>query len=168
MSSYSSKTLSSYWCHVEGPCLEVVAIVFFFPWGLIIRKTNFPILEMSLLHCFTITREMAVSSATFSIIYNLFPKVTITVRGLDSYTTCCFYKYGWPNNTSQTSRGAMSHNTSSVKGLMLYGMCAASWHENLILSEATQWCTVVGLLWSVSPIASWPLVKWGYFGSHSQ
>jgi len=55
------------------------------------------------------------------ILYNLFPIVTITTRGIDSYTTCRFHKYGWPNSTSQISRGSMSHNTKSVKGLMLYG-----------------------------------------------
>ena len=41
------------------------------------------------------------------------------VQGLELSTTCQFYKYGWPNNTSQTSRGAASHSTSYVKGLML-------------------------------------------------
>ena len=79
-----------------------------------------PILEMSLLHCFAVTKEMAVGGATSGILYNLFPKVTITMWGLDSYTTCCFHKYGWHNNTSQILRGVTSHNTSSVKGLMMY------------------------------------------------
>jgi len=63
---------------------------------------------------------MAVGGATSSILYNLFSKITITARGLDSYTSCHFHKYGWPNNKSQTSTGEMSHNTWSVKGLMLY------------------------------------------------
>ena len=109
-------------CRAKGPFLEVMATVFFFSWGLIIIKTNFPVLEMSLLHCFAVTKEMVVGGATSSSMYNLFSKVTITTRGLESYTTCHFHKYGWPNNTSQTSKGATSHNTSSVKGLMLYGM----------------------------------------------
>ena len=52
---------------------------------------------------------------------NRFLKVTITTRGLNSYTSCHFHKYGCPNNTSQTSKGSTSHNTSSVKSLMLYG-----------------------------------------------
>jgi len=43
---------------------------------------------MSLLHYFAVTREMAVGNATFGIMYNLFPNVTITVQGLDSYTSC--------------------------------------------------------------------------------
>jgi uncharacterized membrane protein YfbV (UPF0208 family) len=96
-----------------------MATVFLFPSGRIIRKTNFLVLEMSLLHCFAITKEMVVGGAISGILYNLFPKVTIIARGLDSYTTCRFHKYDWPNNTSETSRGAMSHNTLSVKGLML-------------------------------------------------
>ena len=118
MSPYST-TLSICCCHAEEPCLEVVAIVFFFPWGRIIRKKNFFVWEMSLLHCFAVTKEIVRGSGTSGILYNLFPKVTITVRGRDSYTACRFHKYGWPNNTSETSIGEMSHNTSSVKGLIL-------------------------------------------------
>src|SRR3984885_14533215 len=76
---------------------------------------------MILLHCFAVIKEMAAGGATSGIVNNLFPNVIITARGLDSYTACRFHKYGCPNNTSQTSWGAMSHNTSSVKGLMLYG-----------------------------------------------
>ena len=77
-------------------------------------------MEMSLLHFFAVTKEIDAGGGTSGILYNLLPKVTITAEVWDSYTTFLFYKYGWPNNnTSQTSRGAMSHNTSSVKGLML-------------------------------------------------
>jgi hypothetical protein len=119
MSLYSSMNLSICCFHATGPCLEVMAIVFLFPSGWIIRKTNFLVLEMSLLHCFAVTKEMVVGGAISGILYILLPKVIITTRGLDSYTTCRFHKYGWPNNTSETSRGSMSHNTSSVKGLML-------------------------------------------------
>ena len=119
MSRYSSTTFSICCCHVEEPCLEVMAMILFFPWECIIKKTNFPVLEMSLLHCFAVTKEIATGGGTSSILYKLFPNVIITVRGRDSYTACRFHKYGWPNNTSQTSRGAISHNTSSVKGLML-------------------------------------------------
>ena len=119
MSLYSSTTLSICFCRAEEPFLEVVATIFFLPWGQIIRKTNFLVWEMSLLHCFAVTKEIVVGSGTYGILYNLFPKVTITTRGHDSYTTCRFHTYGWPNNKSETSRGAMSHNTSSMKGLML-------------------------------------------------
>ena len=99
MSQYSSTTLSiCCWC-VEEPCLQVVATVFFFPWGWIIRKTNFLVWEMSLLHCFAVTKEIVVGDGAFSILYNLVPKVTITARGHDSYIACDFHKYGWPYNT---------------------------------------------------------------------
>ena len=121
MSSYSSMTLSICSYHVEEPYLEVMDIVFFFPLGRIIKKTNLPVLEMSLLHCFVVTKEMVVGGATYDILYKLFPKVTIITQGLDSYTTFFFQKYGWPNNTSQISRGETSHKTSSMKSLMLYG-----------------------------------------------
>ena len=121
MFSYSSMILSIYCCCIEGPCLEVLATVFFSPWGHIIRKTKFSVLEMSLLHFFAVTKEMVVGSAIFAILYNVFPKVTVTTQGLYSYTTCHFHKYGSPNNTSQTKRGSTSHNTSSMKGSMLYG-----------------------------------------------
>ena len=156
-------TLSICSCHVEGPCLEVMAIVFFFPWGCIIRKTNFPILEMSLLHCFTVTKEMAVGGATSDILYNLFPKVIITTLCLNSYIACRFHKYVCPNNTSQTSRGAMSHNTSSVKGLMLYGL----WHYWLTRRSLPWWshlmvygcgCVVVG-----KPNSFMTSTKMGFF-----
>jgi hypothetical protein len=96
-----------------------VAIVFLFPSGWIIKKTNFLALAMSLLHCFAVTKEMDVGGAISGIMYKLLPKLIITARGMESYTTCHFHMYGWPNNTSKTSRGAMSHNTSFVMGLML-------------------------------------------------
>ena len=88
------------------------------------KKIWFLIWEMILLHWLAKIKEMAVGGATSGILYSLLPKVIIMLQGLDSYTTWCFHKYGWPNNTSQTSRGATSHNTSSVKGLMLQGR----WH----------------------------------------
>ena len=81
MSLYSSTTLYICFFYVEVPCLEVVAIVFFLPWGWIIRKTNFLVWEMSLLHCFAISKEIAAGGGTFGILYNLFPKVKITARG---------------------------------------------------------------------------------------
>ena len=81
VSLYSSTTLSICCFHVEEPCLEVVAIVFFLPWGRIIRKTNFLVWEMSLLHCFAVTIEITVGGGTSGILYKLFPIVTITARG---------------------------------------------------------------------------------------
>ena len=87
MSPYSSTTLSICRCHAEEPYLEVMATVFFFPWGRIIRKKNFLVWEMSLLHCFAVTKEIVVGGGTSGILYNLFPKVTITAQGQDSYTT---------------------------------------------------------------------------------
>ena len=71
------------------------------------------------MHFLVEIKDVAVGGATSSILYNELPKVIITKQGLDSYIACCLHKYGWPNNTSQTSRGATSHNTSSIKGLML-------------------------------------------------
>ena len=77
MSRYSSTTLSICCCHAKGPCLEVVAMIFFFPSGRIIKKTNFPVLEMSLLHCFAVTKEIAAGGGTSGVLYNLFPNVII-------------------------------------------------------------------------------------------
>ena len=59
--------------------MEVVATVFFLPRGWIIKKTNFLVLDMSLLHCFVVTKEIAIGGGTFVILYNLLPKVIITV-----------------------------------------------------------------------------------------
>ena len=101
-----------------------MATIFFFPCGRIISKINFFIWETILLHCFAVVKEMAGGGTIYGILYKLFPKVITTERGLDLYTTCHFHKYGWPNNTSDTSRGATSHSTSSVKGLMMY----ERWH----------------------------------------
>ena len=80
---------------------------------------NFLVSEMRLLPFLVIIKEVAVGWAASGILYNKLPKEIIIARGLDSYTTCRLHKYGWPDNTSQTSRGVTSHNTSSVKGLML-------------------------------------------------
>lgn len=109
---------------------------------------------------------MAVGDATSGILYSLFPKVTITAWGLDSYTACRFHKYGCPNNTSQASKGAMSHNTSSMKGLMLYGRRHCWLTRRSRPWWCHRWCTVVDVFRSVSPATSWPLPKWGSFGSH--
>ena len=76
---------------------------------------------MSLLPFLAVIKEVAVGGATSRILYNDLLKEIMTARGLDSYTACRLHKYGCPNNTSQTSRGVTSHNTSSVNGLMLYG-----------------------------------------------
>ena len=66
---------------------------------------NFLVWEMSLLHFLAMIKEVAVGGATSSILYNELPKEIIIARGLDSYRACRLHKYGWPNNTSQTSRG---------------------------------------------------------------
>ena len=81
MSQYSSMTLSICCCGAKGPYLEVVATIFFLSRGQIIKKKNFSVLEMSLLHCFTVTKEIAAGGGTSGIMYKLFPKVIITVRG---------------------------------------------------------------------------------------
>ena len=80
---------------------------------------NFLVCDMSLLPFLVVIKDVAVGGATSGILYNELFKETMTVRGLDSYTACRLHKYGWTNNTSQTSRGVTSHNTSSVNGLML-------------------------------------------------
>ena len=80
MSLYSSTTLSICCCRAKDPYLEVVATIFFFPWGWIIKKKKFLVWEMSLLHCFAVTKEIAARGGTSGILYNLFPKVTITDR----------------------------------------------------------------------------------------
>lgn len=120
---------------------------------------------MSLPHCFVVTKEMVVGGATSGIPYKLLTKVTITAWGLDSYTTCLFHKYGWPYKTSQTSRGSTSHNTSSMKDLMLYGRrhCwitqryCPCWRNPMVYDCG---CVVIGI-----PTSSWPLLKWCCFGS---
>ena len=124
LSSYSSITFSIYCKRAREPCFKFVATIFFFPYDQFVRKINFLVWEIILLRCFAVVKEMTGGGTTSSILYKLFPKVIITARGLDSYTTCRLHKYGWPNNTSTTSRGATSHNTSVVNGLMLYGR----WH----------------------------------------
>ena len=78
ISLYTSTTLSICCFRVEEPWLEVMATVFFLPWGRIIRKTSFLVWEMSLLHFFAVTKEIVGGSGTSGILYNLFPKVTIT------------------------------------------------------------------------------------------
>ena len=87
--------------------MKVMTTVFFFPWGRIIKKKNFLVWEMSLMHCFAITKEIVGGGGTSGILYKLFPKVIITTRGRDSYTTCLFHKYGGPNNTLEKSIGEM-------------------------------------------------------------
>jgi hypothetical protein len=96
-----------------------VVMTFFLLQAWITKKTNFSVCEMTLLHFLSEIKEIVVGEDTFGILYNCLPKVIITLWGLDSYTTCRFHKYGWPKRTSQTLRGSISHNTSSLKGLML-------------------------------------------------
>ena len=78
ISLYSSMTLSIYCCYAEEPYLEAMATTLFFPWWRIIRKTNFLVLEMILLHFYVVIKEMAIGRATSSIMYNLLAKVIIT------------------------------------------------------------------------------------------
>ena len=127
MSSYSSMTFSISCCRAGEPYFEAVATIFFLPCGKILMQINFLVWETRLLCCFAVVKEMAGGGTTSNILYNLFPKVIKIERGLDSYTTCRFHKYGCSNNTSDTSRGATSHSTSSVNGLMLYGRWHYSW-----------------------------------------
>jgi len=96
-----------------------VAMIFPLFWERIRQKINFLVCEMSLLPFLAVIKEVVVGGATPGMLYNELPKEIITAPGLDSYTTCRLHKYGWPNNTSQTSRGVTSHNTLSMKGLML-------------------------------------------------
>lgn len=112
--------------YVKEPFLGAMDVATIFPllWEQTRKKINFLVWEMILLHFLAKIKELEVGGATFSILYNILPKEIITTQGLGSYTTCHFHKHGWPNNTSQTSRGATSHNTSPVKGLMLCGR----WH----------------------------------------
>jgi hypothetical protein len=120
MSLYSSMISSTCFCCKERLCIEVmnVATIFFSLGAQITKNMNFLVYEMTLLHFLADIKEIAVGSVTFGILYNCLPKVIITLQGLDSYTTCHFQKYGWPKITSQTSRGAISHNTLSLKGFM--------------------------------------------------
>ena len=73
--------------------MEVMATTFFLPRGKIIKKKKFLVWEMSLLHCFVVTKEIVGGGGTSSILYKLFPKVTMTARGQDSYIACLFHKY---------------------------------------------------------------------------
>ena len=123
MSLYSSILLSTCFYCKERLCVEVtdVASTFFLLRAQMTQKMNFPLCEMALLHCLVEIKEIVVSGATSGVLYNCLPKVIITLQGLESYTTCFFQKYGCPKRTSQTSRGEISHNTSSLKGLMSQG-----------------------------------------------
>ena len=88
-----------------------VATIFPLLWEQTRQKINFLVLEMSLLPFLAVIKEVVVGGVTSGILYNELPKVIITTRGLDSYTTCHLHKYGLPNSTSQTSRGVISQNT---------------------------------------------------------
>jgi hypothetical protein len=64
-----------------------VAVTFCLLQGWITKKMNFPVYEMNLLYCLAEIEEIVVGSATSGILYNCLPKVIITLRGIDSYTT---------------------------------------------------------------------------------
>ena len=116
---------------------------------------------MSIPHCFAVTKEIVAGGGTSGILYSLFPKVIITMRRWDWYTSmvdliihhkhqedkCHIIPHPW--------RAWCCREGDNV-----------GWHGDLVLGEATRWCTVVGVLWSISPTASWSLLKWGSFGSH--
>jgi len=123
MSLYSSTISSTCFYCKERLCVEVtdVASTFFLLRAQMTQKMNFPLCEMALLHCLVEIKEIVVSGATSGVLYNCLPKVIITFQFLDSCTTCRFHKYDWPKRTSKTSRGEISHNTLSLKGLMLLG-----------------------------------------------
>jgi len=117
---YSSTTLSTYFYSVERSVMDTldVATIFRSFWEWITKKTNFPIWEMTFVHYLAEIKEIALGGTSSGILYNFLFKVIITLRGLESYTTWHFYKYGWPKITIKTSRGETSHNTSSLKFLM--------------------------------------------------
>jgi len=106
---------------VEEPFAGVMDVATIFPliWEQTRQKINFLVCEMSLLAFSTVIKEVAVGGPTFGIMNNELSKEIMTAQGLDSYTACRLHKYGWPHNTSQTSRGVTSYNTLSVKALML-------------------------------------------------
>jgi hypothetical protein len=64
-----------------------VAATFCLLLAQITKNTNFLVYGMTLLHCLSDIKEIAVGSSTSGILYNCPPKVIITLRGLDSYTT---------------------------------------------------------------------------------
>ena len=77
MSSYSSMNLSIYYSRAGGPCLKVVATIFFFPCERVVRKMNILVWETILLRCFVVVKEMIGGGTTSGILYKLFPKVII-------------------------------------------------------------------------------------------
>ena len=133
-------------------------------WEKTKKKINFLVWDMILLPFIVDIKEVVVGGVTSGILYNVSSKEIITAWALDSYTTCHFHKYDFSNNTSQTSRGATSHNTSSVKGLCCRDGGTAGGLRDLALGEATRCCTTTGVVWSVGPTASRHLLKWGSFG----
>ena len=88
------------------------------------KRDNFLLWEPIFLPCDTVTGE-----TIFGIRYIYPPKVTMTLRGRDSYTAWRFHIYGCPKRTSQTSSGTTSHSTLSLKGLMQFGRrhCWVMW-----------------------------------------
>ena len=90
---------------------------------------------MSLLH---LTKEIVGGGGTSGIMYNLFPKVTIIARGRDSYIACRFHKYGWPNNTSETSIGEISGMRNKML-LMIKEMNSLLYLPSLLHLHPTLW-----------------------------
>ena len=67
---------------------------------------KFPDWEMTFLKFLVEIKEIEVGGAT------------MTLQGIASYTTSIFHIYEWPKITPQNSRGIMSLNTSSFKGVI--------------------------------------------------
>jgi hypothetical protein len=88
--------MSTFFCYKERLCVKVmdVVVTFYLLGAHITKKMNFLVYEMTLLHFLVDIKEIEVCDTTSGILYNCLPKVMITLRGLDSYTTCCFHKYG--------------------------------------------------------------------------
>jgi hypothetical protein len=88
MSLYSSTIPSTFLYCKERCCVEATDVATTFSYcEHITKKTNFPVCEMTLLHFLAEIKEIVVGGATSGILYNCLPKVIITLRGLDSYTT---------------------------------------------------------------------------------
>ena len=152
-------TLSICCIRAGEPYFEVVATILFFPYERVVRKINFLVWETILLRFFVAVKEMIGGGTTSRILYMLFPKLITTTQGLDSYTKCRLHKYGWPSNTPATSRGATSHNTSSVNGLILYGSRHCWWMRRSLPGWSHPMYMAAGVLWLVGRAASRPLQR---------
>jgi hypothetical protein len=60
---------------------------------------------MTFVHFLAEIKEIALGGIASGILYNFLFKVIITLRGLDSYTTWNFHKYGCPKRTLKKFEG---------------------------------------------------------------